>query len=204
MEAERGWATAVKRGTLTSLAPDLAPPCPRMHSPTITSLSLSCTHLCKLALNFIEGVQHGERGGGGGGGISTPKLSEWAHIIKGWPLWGQLDEEDGKASKGEGGVKGDWGRHAYSDTRERCLISCLNLPFPPLPNAPIIQRFPSLSWLAFQRKIQTKKLSARRCMASRQKSEQNAFNVAAFWPPENSLCSFFEDFEDKLFLYTKI
>ena len=138
---------------------------------------------------------------GEGWGISTPKLSEWAHIIKGWPL---LEEEYGKASKGERGVKGDWGRHAYSDTRERCLISCLNLPFPPLPNAPIIQRFPSLSWLAFQRKIQTKKLSARRCMASRQKSKQNAFNVAAFWPPENSLCSFFEDFEDKLFLYTKI
>ena len=63
MEAERGWATAVKRGTLTSLAPDPAPPCPRMHSPTITSLSLSCIHLCKLALNFVEGVHHGERGG---------------------------------------------------------------------------------------------------------------------------------------------
>ena len=43
---------------------------------------------------------------------------------------------------------------------ERCLISCLNSPFSPLPNAPIIQRFPSLSWLGFQRKIQTKTLSA--------------------------------------------
>ena len=92
-----------------------------------------------------------------------------------------------KESK-QGGLRGIWGRHAYSDTRERCLISCLNLPFPPLPNAPIIRRFPSLSWLGFQRKIQTKTLSAPRCMASRQKSKQNAFNVGAFWPPENSLC----------------
>ena len=38
MEAERGWATAINRGTSASLAADPAPPCPQMHSPTRTSI----------------------------------------------------------------------------------------------------------------------------------------------------------------------
>ena len=99
-------------------------------------------------------------------------------------------------------VKGDWRREAgclfwegvcayllliQTPGNERCLISCLNSPFSPLPNAPIIQRFPSLSWLGFQRKIQTKTLE--QCSMEhgwRQKSKQNAFNPGAFSPPENS------------------
>ena len=99
-------------------------------------------------------------------------------------------------------VRGDWRREAgclfwegvcayllliQTPGNERCLISCLNSPFSPLPNAPIIQRFPSLSWLGFQRKIQTKTLE--QCSMEhgwRQKSKQNAFNPVAFSPPENS------------------